>query len=105
MVNGPGEIPESIIAPIAATPSVPINTQPEHRTKPEADRTVQPADSVELSPRAREVQSRVKAVERTPEVRSKRVAQVTAAQPAVDAAAEEANVPAAKVAETLLLEG
>ena len=106
MVNGPGEIPNDLVAPITPAPSVPINTQPSPRTKPEADRPAQEPDRVELSPRAREVQSLVQAVQSEPEVRSETVAQVSAAQPAQNnAEAPAPDVPAAKVAEKLLLEG
>ena len=105
MVTGPGEIPDSLIAPIVQAPSAPINTQPSRRTEPEADRSVQAPDTVELSPQAREVRSLTQTAQSVPEVRPQAVQQAQVAAPVRENTEVERNVPAAKVAEKLLLEG
>ena len=98
MVNGPGEIPDLKISPIQA-PTAPNPVEPKAKATPQAE--TQAPDRVELSPRAREVQSLVSRVQSEPEVRPERVEQVRAAAPQQ----ENSDVPAAKVAEKLLLEG
>ena len=100
MVNGPGEIPD-LKPNIVQAPLGPNPTEPKARVAPTEPQTQAP-DRVELSPKAREVQTLVSRAQAEPEVRPEIVEQARSSHAAPEA---ESSVPAAKVAEKLLLEG